>query len=110
MQIRRLFETNAAEQSKTFHIYDDETGLTSFETVQDVTDLMTVNAENFKTGPVTGRGKADGMRRVASIPLVIYYQLKKAGILNDPKRMAKWLDERDNQAFRTSPERVSFAR
>lgn len=104
---RRLFSVDHAAKTKTFHIYDDETKLTSFETIQDVTDLMLVNQENFKLGPITGKGKADGMRRVASIPLILYYQWKKEGVFDDPARLKKKLNDRDLRALiRTSPERV----
>src|SRR5262245_17322536 len=103
---RRLFTRDDAAKTTVYHLYDDETGLTSFETVQDVTDLMLVNHEHFKTGPIRGRGKADGMRKVASIPLLLYYQWKKEGIIDDPVRLKKKLnEERDlRRLIRTSPE------
>lgn len=104
---RRVFTRDPLSHTTTFHIYDDETKLTSFETVQDVTDLMVVNQEHFKTGAITGRGKADGMRRVASVPLYLYFQWKQKGWLNDPKKLRELLNDRDIRALiRTSPERV----
>lgn len=104
---RRLFSVDPVAKSKTFHIYDDETKLTSFETISDVTDLMMVNHEHFKTGPISGKGKADGMRRVASIPLDWYFKWKKEGIMDDPVRLKQKLNDRDIRfLIRTSPERV----
>ena len=39
--------------------------------------------------------------KIASIPLSIYYELKKKGITDDPKRLKKWLNDPDNKYFRT---------
>jgi len=41
------------------------------------------------------------MARVASIPLNVYYDLKRRGIADDPKAMKKWLNDPDNRVFRT---------
>jgi hypothetical protein len=38
---------------------------------------------------------------VATLPLSVYYQLKREGIADDPKRLAKWMNDPDNRAFRT---------
>jgi hypothetical protein len=31
----------------------------------------------------------------------VYYELKRQGIADDPKALKKWLNDRDNQVFRT---------
>ena len=33
--------------------------------------------------------------------MVLYYDLKEKGILDDPKALKKWLNDADNKAFRT---------
>lgn len=45
-------------------------------------------------------------RRVASIPLVTYLDLKKRGILADKKAFKRWLNDPDNRFFRTAPGKV----
>ena len=45
----------------------------------------------------------DGLEKVASIPMVLYMELKQKGILNDPVAMKKWLNDPDNRYFRTRP-------
>ena len=40
------------------------------------------------------------VNKVASIPLSVYYGLKRQGIADDPKAL-KWLNDSDNQVFRT---------
>jgi hypothetical protein len=45
-------------------------------------------------------------RRVASLPMVVYFDLKKRGILDDPKAFSRWLNDPDNRFFRTAPGKV----
>jgi len=42
-------------------------------------------------------------QRVASLPLVLWFKLKQDGTLDDPKRLARWLNDPDNRDFRTRP-------
>jgi hypothetical protein len=46
------------------------------------------------------------MSRVASIPLTVYYDLKQKGILDDQTAMKKWLNDPDNELFRTRKGKV----
>ena len=46
------------------------------------------------------------MSRVASIPLTVYYDLKQKGILDDQAAMKKWLNDPDNELFRTRKGKV----
>lgn len=44
----------------------------------------------------------DGLgRKVASIPLNIFFDLQKKGITRDRKAFARWLNDSDNRVFRT---------
>jgi hypothetical protein len=47
------------------------------------------------------RTKWGDMSRVASIPLSVYYDLKRRGIADDPVALRKWLNDGDNRVFRT---------
>lgn len=82
--------------------YDPATDQTHVQTVQKVDDLIEANKHDFNE---THRPGAD-VRRVASIPLHIYFELKQQGIIDDPERFTKWLNSSDNRAFRTAPGRV----
>jgi hypothetical protein len=46
------------------------------------------------------------MHKVASIPMTLFYDLKKQGIIDDPARLKAWLNNPDNRFFRTRPGRV----
>jgi hypothetical protein len=38
--------------------------------------------------------------------MALFYKLKQQGIIDDPKKMKAWLNDRDNQLFRTRAGRV----
>lgn len=43
----------------------------------------------------------DGMVRVASLPMLVYFDLKKRGILEDKMALRKWLKSEEAVPFRT---------
>lgn len=81
--------------TKYWHVKDN--GEYAVETVQDVTKI----AEANKRQSNSAGGKWGEMAKVASIPLSVYYDLKRRGIIDDPVAMRKWLNDPDNFAFRT---------
>lgn len=70
----------------------------------DVTDLVEQNkalhAESEKHTPY------GEFTRVASIPLNIYFELKRKGVIDDPKALKAWLNDPDNRFFRTRAGKV----
>ena len=68
---------------------------------QDVTNILEANKREFN-GEHARHGDGIG-RKVASIPLHIYFELRQKGIAQDPKALKRWLNDPDNSAFRTSP-------
>ena len=48
----------------------------------------------------------EGTRMVASIPLTLYHDLKKQGILSDQKRFRSWLNDNANSMWRTTEGRL----
>lgn len=87
---------------------DPHTGITKYwhvkangeyvvETQQDVSAIVEANKREYNETPSRYRD----VNKVASIPLSVYYELKRKGIADDPKALKKWLNDRDNQVFRT---------
>jgi|TARA_R110002167_G_scaffold55865_1_gene158705 phage-related protein len=68
-------------------------------TSQDVTKIIEANKRSEKE--VDARAKWGEFSKVASIPLTIYYDLKAKGIVDDEKRLKRWLNDSDNKFFRT---------
>ena len=66
--------------TRTWH-YNDETDEATIQTQQDVTDIIEENKQEFNQ--VDERARWGEFSRVASIPLSLYYELKKEGKLED---------------------------
>lgn len=96
------------EFRKTVAHADGEGGLI-IQTVQDVSDIVEANKKEFNSYDERARWSGDPFgNKVASIPLTVIDDLNKLGIMRgfhvvDQKRFKAWLNERDNQAFRTRP-------
>lgn len=76
---------------------------------QDVTAVVRRNSsERADSGRRCGFRPAPVFRRVARIPVAVLDIAKAQGldILNDADALRKFLNDRDNRAFRTTEERV----
>lgn len=111
----RLFDVDpAAGITRWFH-YDDETDTFTIETVQDVGSLVEDNKRLFNTFDERTPWKGD-LHLVARLPLNVYYDLRSKRLIDAEmnvldqeeldKYMAKWLNDRDNAAWRTRPGRI----
>jgi hypothetical protein len=86
--------------TRYFH-YDDTDDSFTIETVQDVGELVEDNKAQFNE--YTSLDRMGEGRRVASIPMNVYWDLKQRGIVDDPAAFKRWLNDPDNRFFRTSP-------
>lgn len=99
----RVFDVDElAGRTRLFH-YDHSDESFTIETKQDVTDLVEANKAISNE---IGSGWKGDLHRVASIPMNLYFELKAKGVFDDQKSIRKWLNERDNQVFRTRPGRI----
>lgn len=81
---------------RTFHADEDGNGFV-IQTEQATTDIIEANKAAFNEAP----DRWGEWTRVASIPLSIYYDLKKKGIADDEVALKKWLNDPSNRFFRT---------
>lgn len=100
----RIFSNEAETGILRLYHYDPVTDEATIETVQDVTDLIEWNRAEHDE--YTSLDRYGDLRRVASIPMSLYFQLKAKGIADDPAAMKRWLNDPDNRFFRTSPGKV----
>lgn len=88
--------------------HDPLTGITEYwhvtdkgeyviEKVQEVQAIADSNKRQYNDTP----DRYGDVNKVASIPLSVYYELKRQGIADDPVAFKKWLNDSDNQVFRT---------
>jgi len=104
MTDKKLFDVNEdLGITRTWH-YDAEKDEATIQTQQDVTAIIEENKQEFNA--VDERARWGEWTRVASIPLSLYYQLKAEGKLEDQEYMKRWLNDSNNQFFRTRPGKV----
>ena len=94
---RRVLDADPLSGITTNFVYEDNGGETAdnivIESSQDVTQINRHQPHGEWT-------------KVGSIPMTIYYDLKKKGILDDQVKLSAWLNDPDNRAFRTRVSRV----
>ena len=83
---------------------EESDGRIVIRNAQDAEPIVEANKLDYTEG--NGYSASRNLRRVASIPLVLYLDLRKRGILRDPHRFRAWLNDPDNRFFRTAPGRV----
>lgn len=103
MSDRRLISTNPEMGTTSWFYYDDAEDKFTVEEVQDAAPIIEMNKTMTNLASDNWRGD---WHLVASIPLTVLEILRKQGILDDPKRMKKWLNDPDNRYFRTRGGRV----
>ena len=69
------------------------------ETTQDVTELVKQNKRSLNE--VDKHAPYGEWSKVASLPLSVYWSMKKQGIVDDKKAFNKWLNDPDNRYYRT---------
>lgn len=92
------------------HHYDDTTGKTTLETIQDVNPIIAANKIDLLSGH-DGYSPSRELRKVASIPNIEIAKLYQRGInifnRGDWPKIAALLDSQEWEAFRTAPGRIS---
>lgn len=96
---KRIISDDAFTGIKTFMTYDADTDEAVISKEQDMTAIIEQNKQEFNAAPE----RFGEWSKVGSIPLSVYYELDRKGILKDQKALAKWLNDPDNRAFRTRP-------
>ncbi len=76
---------------------EDGTGKMFIQKYQNIKPTLDYVKSHFDT-PID---KSSPYRKVAEIPEVLVPKLLRLGILNDTKKLLKWLDLHENKPFRT---------
>lgn len=94
--IKRVLEYDPTTRTKTIYHYDWKTDDSYLQRVQDVEPII---EENKLWRHHVDQSKRD-MKRVASIPLNVYYSIPRE-IRQDGKLLRQWLNNPENFAFKT---------
>lgn len=110
MAKKRVLQSDLAAKTQTNFLYEESiSGRASDDTfvVEESQDVTAIIDANKKQHNEIDRHQPHGnLSKVASIPLNIYFDLKKQGVVDDPKRFKRWLNDPDNRYFRTRGGRV----
>ena len=98
----RLWDTDPLTGTKTFFRMED--GAKTFDLITEST-VDPILEENQRLRKEDPNFKGDQVR-VASIPMAVWSELMRKGIAQDETEMKKWLNDRDNEVFRTARGRV----
>ena len=101
----KVFDVDPVTGVKKMWHYDGDTDKAVIATIVDATDVVEENKAQFNQIDEKAGWKGD-MHKVASIPMALFYDLKKQGIIDDQARLKAWLNDPDNRFFRTRPGRV----
>jgi hypothetical protein len=96
---KRLISDDKLTGIKTFLDYDGDTDDAIISKEQDVSEIIEANKQAYNTAPK----KWGDMTHVGRIPLSVYYDLERRGILQDQEALAKWLNDPDNVMWRVRP-------
>lgn len=99
MTKRIISDDSATTGIVTSFQYDADSDEAIIQKTQDVSGIIEANKAEFNAAPE----RWGDMTKVGSIPLSVYYELERKGILQDQVALAKWLNDPDNRAFRTRP-------
>ncbi len=99
MTEKKLFDKDDALGITRIWHYDADKDEATIETRQDVSQIIEENKQEY--AQIDERARWGEWTRVASIPMSIYFQLKREGKLDDEAFMKRWLNDPDNKYFRT---------
>ena len=97
--MKKLLDTDPITGIRHVFHYDEMTDEAAITAEQDVSDVIESNKRAYNDSAQ----RHGEWTRVASIPMVVYLDLKKKGILDDQAALKKWLNDPDNKYFRTRP-------
>lgn len=99
----RVIGRDPDAQLVTLMHYDEADDSMTIEHVQEVQPLIDLN--QVRANEARSDWKGD-LHFVGSIDAVTHMKLIAEGIMRDPKRLRRWLNDRDNQKFRVKLGRV----
>ena len=102
---RKLFSVDPFTGNRKWFHWDDSTDefLIETETPQEVMDEIIDENKRRLNGH---HGKWDDGKLVARLPIALWADLKKKGIVDDKQAFKRWLNDPDNRFFRTRPGKV----
>ena len=96
---KRLSSRDAETGINTSLNYDGTDDEAVIVKEQDVTGIVESNRAAFDSAPA----RWGDMTHVGRIPMTVYFELKRKGILDDQQELVKWLNDPANAMWRVRP-------
>ena len=98
-----LFDIDPALMLREIFVPSPDGSTFDIVTQQDVEPVLAENQAQRRDQPKHQfNSKKSDLTKVASIPNVVMIRLREQGILDDPDRFKQWLNDPENEIFRTS--------
>lgn len=95
---KRLFDHDPLTGITRWFHFDDAEDAFYIQTQQETQDIVD---QNRRESNETSSGWSGDWHKVASVPLTVFMQLQKQGIIDDQAALKRWLNDPDNAYFRT---------
>lgn len=95
----RVIEYDGPTRSKKLFHWDAATQSFTIETVTEVDDIVEQN--KLEKNNINTKSWKGDIHKIASLPVMIWMQLRKSGCLQDPKCLRKFLLDPENRHFLT---------
>lgn len=95
---KRLFEHDPLTGITRWFHFDEADDSFYIQTTQETEDIVDQNKREANEAKSGWNGD---WHKVASIPLTVFMQLQKEGIVHDQVALKRWLNDPDNAYFRT---------
>jgi hypothetical protein len=99
--MRRLISKHPDTGTEQWFVSDPSEGKFRLETVQNVTPYLEAAKASYNS--IDERARWGEWAKVMTIPTSMYFHLKRTGIADDPIKMKRWMNDRDNRLLRTRP-------
>ena len=99
--ISKKFDENPVFGTETWFHYDPDKDKVTLEVKQVVDRIFETN--QAERDSYSSLDRFGNWRKVATVPINVYWDLKMKGTIDDPKEFAKWLNKSENTVFRTFP-------
>lgn len=108
---RRLLDHDPILGITEYIHYDDQTGASYIETVEDETALFEANKKEYDSF-ANSSGWGDGgtlnaNSRYLRLSATMLAKLTRCGIINDPQLLLAWADTAEARPYRTRPGRLA---
>lgn len=101
---KKFFDYDPFTGITEYFFYDPDSDKVTIQQVQQTSHIVEQNKAQYNS--TDERAKWGDWSKVASIPISVWADLNAKGIIRDKAAFKRWLNDPENQYFRTRPGKV----